>query len=339
MSKYFYTIGLILSFCLAGCHSHRQQSLPATAPAINLTDGDTIYSTKEHYILDIDVNGPSLLLKFRNEQTVFAVIDANSGNASMTITTGDGPDDVVDGKIMKTMARADNNAFVLYDNNVGRIFYIDAQQPGNTLLNHTDRNIIECSALCINDSITIGHQSGSDEQFYIWNKRQNKIIYVEHCISASQKLAQKLGAKYEYVRSTCLAANPARDRILSFSYFFDNIATYTLGGAQLKPDTMPEKADKEISDIIERGNYWSYCLPYATANACYVKSIRYENDEPVSLRMLKLNWDGELLQAYQLPQNMVGGYAIEHDTTLYCIIADLQQEDETYHVIKYPLPH
>jgi hypothetical protein len=326
--------GVLTAAALCGCGSvERNGSIDFESEAMPLSAGDTIYSTREHYVQDVDVSHGRLLLQLVNEKVAFMLLDSCGGAAELTIAIGEGPDDVVSGKIMKTMAGDD--ALTVCDNNVGKIFRIRTS-PAASVAATEDHRIIECAGLCVNDSLIVGHQSGFAEQFRIISGGATTTC--RRYLSLPDDVADKFGDKEEYVMSNCLAVNPVANRILSMSYFFDCVAVYDMGGRLLRTNRADADLTKEIGEIIDNGNYVSYCLPCAKSDACYVKVIKYAGNEPAARFLVKLNWDGEALATYQFPEKAIGGFAVDDAGRLYCIVAEVDSGgDEVYSIVRYTL--
>lgn len=326
---------LLLLWGSVGCTGPMgSKGAEADYDACELAAGDTIYSSAEAFIQNVDVRGNRLLLQVVNERTAFVLLDRDNRGAELEISHGEGPDDVVSAKIMSTCVAAEDTCFNLYDNAVGKLIKIEVGGKARlyTVLNH---NIVDVRSLCYNDTLMVGHRMMSPMQFFIAANAQ--IRHGEYFLTLSQDLKRKLGAKYEYLMSNCFAINPAQNRLLSFSYFFDCVAAYSLAGKLIKANRTERDVSRESERIVNEGAYLSYTLPYATSEACYVKVIKYEQESISAQYLHKLNWDGELMRVYRLPPTAQGGYAVTNDGALYCIVSDMKGGNEMYHVIRYRL--
>ncbi len=326
---------IILLISLVGCSKQAQDKVVEEDNIYNLADGDTIYSSNRFFIQDIDVKNNHVLLQTVGEQVAFALLKDNLSDIELIIYTGEGPDDIVSGRLMKTCADNSDTQFVIYDNSLGKIIKIPTT-PQLSINSVVDHSIIENRSLCFNDTLMIGHKMGSPEQLFISTGNQNN-VFCDYYLSMPEDVENKIGDKYEYLMSNCFAVNPAKDRLLSFSYFFDCVAAYSLDGQFISSNRDSNDISDEFKEIIDNGNYLSYCHPYASEEACYIKVIQYVNNMIDKQYIQKLNYDGQLLKTYRLPENASGGYAINNDSELYCIVSEIKGDDEIYHIVKYQL--
>lgn len=331
-NKFF---SIVLVICLAGCSYPSGNSSSESVPTDSLENGDTIYSSDTLFIQDIDIKGDHMLLQISDMHDAFAVVSRNDSGIVAGISRGEGPRDIISGKIMKTCAGGDKRGFVIYDSNIGKVLNISAA-PDPSITARLIPEIVESRALCLADSFAAGHRMGAPEQFFI-NKGGSEPVKSEYFLTMSQEMQSKLGEKHEYVMSNCFTVNTAKDRLLSFNFFFDCAAVYSLDGKFIRSNRADEDVTAECSEIIDNGNYMSYCHPYATDDACYVKAIKYAGNEASSQYLHKFSWEGELLKSYRLPENVHGGYAVTADGELLCIVSEMRDNEEIYHIIKCEL--
>lgn len=324
-------VGVFLVLSLIGCSANDKTTFAAQPESIALIEADTILSSLDLYPQNIDVKGSKMILRQVNTEDIYLLFDNDS--MQMAIKHGQGPDDIQSGELMKTMVGANDSAFVVCDVMSGQIITITANPP--EVRKRPDEEIRLKSGLAVNDSLVIGHKFGTLAQFSIFNRNSGKKITIANPITMSDDLKEKLSDRYEYFTSTSIAVNPTKDRILTFSFFFDLIMSYTLSGEMLEKKKTVD-VTHEMTEIIETENYVSYCLPYATADACYVKQIDYTAGKAGVQHLLKLDWDGNILAKYNLPGNIVGGYAIDNDS-LYCIVSDTSGTEETIYILRHKL--
>lgn len=325
------SVNIFLLLSLIGCSTNDNKTVATQPDTIALSEADTILSSLDLYPQNIDVKGSKMILRQVNTEDIYLLFDKDS--MLMAIKHGQGPDDIQSGELMKTMAGWTDSAFIVCDVMSGQIITITSNPPQVT--KRPDEEIRLMSGLAVNDSLVIGHKNGTLSQFTIFNRNSSKTITVANPITMSDGLKEKLSNRYEYFTSTSIAVNPAKDRILTFSFFFDLMMSYTLSGEMLEKKKTVD-VTHEMTEIIETENYVSYCLPYATVNFCYVRQIEYTTGKAGVQHLLKLDWDGNILAKYTLPGNIVGGYAIDNNS-LYCIVSDTSGTEETIHILRYKL--
>lgn len=324
-------VGIFLLLSLIGCSTNDKTQVAVPPDSIVLTESDTILSSLDLFPQNIDIKGSKMILRQVNTEDIYLLFDNDS--MLLAIKHGQGPDDIQYGELMKTMSGAPDSIFIVCDVMSGQIVTINANVPQVT--KRPDADIRLMSELSVNDSLIIGHKYGSLTQFTIFNRNSGKTIAVANPITMSDDLKEKLGDRYEYFTSTSIAVNPTKNRILTFSFFFDLTMSYTLSGEMLEKKNTVD-VTHEMTEIIETNNYVSYCLPYATADVCYVRQIEYTDGKAAIQYLLKVDWDGNVLTRYTLPNNIVGGYAIDNDA-LYCIVNDTSGTEETIHILRYNL--
>ena len=304
---------------------------------IDLVTVDTLYNSSDLYFQAIDVKGDFFILNLINEkEDAFIIIRFEEGVPSVVrrIRYGQGPQDIVSGKILTGMANYSDNSFVVYDNNTGKILTIDPM-PDTEILTSVNENIIQMQSPCFNDSLTVGHKLYSEDQFTIINGAE--ITNVAPYLEMSRDMHNRLGDHYDFMMSNSFAVNPIENRILSISYFFNCIAAYTLDGKFIRASQHETDITKEIENREINEKYWVYSQPFAKDTVCYVKATRYVNDKSENQYLLKLNWNGEILSSYRLPDT-AQGYAIGEEKDLYCVISYNQGEEEVYSIVRYRLP-
>lgn len=334
----------LLSISLIGLLIFTNCSKASQAPGttvresyIVLNEADTIYSSDEHYITDLDVKRGYLLLQLINERDAFIVmkLDDSKKEILATIETGQGPYDIKFGTIMKTLGNSNDSVFFIKDGGIGKIINIEV--PSMTRANIMNPDILHMRGTSFNDSILVGHSLESPYQFSI-KKGDCEVVNVDNYLFISDNLKNKFEAiNIDYLMSTCYVVNPDKNRILSFSYFFDNILAYDLDGNLLKSNRKDKDVSDEFNEIYKNGNYILHTLPFATEEECYIMAVEHTNNNAGERYLLKLNWDGDILKTYKLPENSIGSYAIVGGSTLYCILRDTTDDNETYHVVTYNL--
>lgn len=329
---------ILTALIFVGCSGTSEETtFSIEDEAIDLVMVDTLYNSSDLYFQAIDVKRDFFILSLINEkEDAFIIVrfDERVPSVVRKIKYGQGPQDIVSGKILTGMANYSDNSFVVYDNNTGKILTIDTR-PDTEILTSVNENIIHMRSPCFNDSLTVGHKLYSEDQFTIING--SEITNVAPYLEMSQDMHNRLGDHYDFMMSHSFAVNPIEDRILSISYFFNCIVTYTLDGKFVRASQHETDITKEIENREINEKYWVYSQPFAKDTVCYMKATKYVNDRSENQYLLKLNWDGEILSSYRLPAS-AQGYAIGEEKDLYCVISYNQGEDEVYSIVRYLIP-
>lgn len=330
--KFHFTYFLI-AICFAGCSKQNVNNpLEIEEKAEILADCDTIYSTDELYIQDIDVKNGRIALKCVNDKLAFVFLNKECNKIENTILNGAGPNDVLSGALMKSAVTRNDSCFKIADVTAGKILTVNLD-PSYAVTTSDNKDIIYLADLCYSDSMFIGHNS---PELFTIGEPNGKRIHVPYYLSMSDDLMKDFEQNYDMIMRHKVALNREKDRILAFSSFFDAVAAYTTDGKQIMTNRMSNDVSEECRLFKDAGTYWLHSNPYATEDNCYVKLTKVENKEKTNSYLLKYNWDGDIKKVYQLPKNVTGAYAIEHEK-LYCIVSDTQGNREIYYVVAYPL--
>lgn len=334
--KLYFTYFFLLALCLAGCSKQHLSNIPEIEDkAETLTDCDTIYSTDELFIQDIDVKNGRIALMCVNDERAFVFLNKECNEIEGTILHGAGPNDVLSGALMKSAVTRNDSCFIIADVTAGKILTVnpDSSYAVSTSAN---KDIIYLGDLCYSDSMFIGHENNSPELFTI-AEPNGKRIHVPYYLSMSEDLMKDSEQNYDMIMRHKAALNREKDRILAFSFFFDAVAAYTTDGKQIMTNRMSNDVSEECRLVKDARSYWLHNNPYATEDNCYVKLTKVENKDKIASYLLKYNWDGDITKVYKLPEKVTGAFAIENDSKLYCIVSDIKGNQECYYVVAYPL--
>ena len=321
----------LASFVLAGCKKQNvSKSSTLVESADSLVNSDTLYTTDELFIQNIDIKNGRIALQNINSNIAFIFLDKDCNSIEDSIIVGSGPNDVVSGRFIKTFVNSDNNSFVICDGSVGKILKVKST-PEIMVSPESNPGIIHLGEPAFGDSMFAGHKLESPYLFTISGINGGDTD-VDYYLTMSDEIKKELSS-YDMIMRHSIAVNPNKNRILAFSFFFDAIAVYDTDGKLIRTNRNAYDVSEELGAIQNRGEYWSYCLPYATDVACYVKVIKYVDNKNTEMYLNKYDWDGEFIKSYSFPKNAVGGYAIGGDSELYCIVSDIEGTNEYYHVV------
>lgn len=326
----------LFALCLVGCSKHGNlPEIPEIEEkAETLADCDTIYSTDELFIQDIDVKNGRIALMCVNDEPAFVFLNNECNKIEHTILNGAGPNDVLSGALMKSAVTGNDSCFIIADVTAGKILTVNPA-PSYAVSASANKDIVYWGNLCYSDSMFIGHEYNSPELFTIAEPNGMR-IHVPYYLSMSEDLMSDFGQKYDMIMRHNVALNREKDRILAFSCFFDAVAAYTADGKQIMTNRMSNDVSEECGLIKDDGTYWLQSNPYATEDNCYVKLTKVKNKNKTVSYLLKYNWDGDITKVYKMPKDVIGAFAIENEK-LYCIVSDIQGKQECYYVVAYPL--
>lgn len=323
----------LLALCLYGCSKQNiNNHLGIEEKAEILADCNTIYSTDELFIQDIDVKNGRIALKCVNDKLAFVFLNKECNKIENTILNGAGPNDVLSGALMKSAVTRNDSCFKIADVTAGKILTVNLD-PSYAVSTSDNKDIIYLADLCYSDSMFIGHNS---PELFTIGEPNGKRIHVPYYLSMSDDLMKDFEQNYDMIMRHKVALNREKDRILAFSSFFDAVAAYTTDGKQIMTNRMSNDVSEECRLFKDAGTYWLHSNPYATEDNCYVKLTKVENKEKTNSYLLKYNWDGDISKVYKLPKDVTGAFAIENEK-LYCIVSDTQGNREIYYVVAYPL--
>ena len=146
-----------------------------------------------------------------------------------------------------------------------------------------------------------------------------------------------------YICSGRICYNKDLNVILEGMYFFDLIKFYNTNGELIKILTFLPDADfqKDFNRIAKNGDFVGYGKIYATPNHCFLhKKTGTFNDsssQDMSI-IIKLDWNGELVSSYKMPDNFTGCFCIdESENNLYALLNESTDSNEEYSLVKYEL--
>lgn len=294
----------------------------------------TIIEYRSDYPVGIYKSNDSIFLVLQAmSDTCFHVLNSKNKECLYMGTKGLGEREFMNPNIISTI---DKSMLLLEDSNLKKIVRVDIVEDSvNIDVNIPYPDVIfPAKELNLSNNYMVGRKVGPYEKlFFIFDKRSGEMIEIDNYPETPYDFVDK-----NYTFAPVLALNEKEGRIILGMYFFDIIQIYSLkgeyiGGYSFQENYMPSyDRDNRCVDLSK--DYSGMIRSFSTEKYCY-----FLRKEMTDLSLVQLDWNGNLVNHYQLPDNVIGQFYIdEKKNLLYIIQKEITDSyEEIYSIVSYEL--
>lgn len=328
----------MLSACMCACSqraSNKSEDVDLTPK--KLVVADTLVAFYEDYPAFMDVRGNRLCVTLVKSDTCLALFDKDSGAPVKRMgVKGNGPQDMQSPEFAKNGRLLDTERFVLYDLNQQKMFSVSQEGA----LEDFSPLQARYGSLNVTSDYVVGHSTGFDPSLFLLKDRktgEEKTMELYPKLPEAQEERFKNMLRYMY--SPHVLCNEAQNRIVLAMYFFDMIQIYNFKGELQKTLTLGEEKDFErmASALADKEDSWGYSYAYATKDFCYLHRTWREGaiGESKQGQVVKMDWEGRVVDIYDLDVKLGGGICVDEDGKLYAITHDIVEDEEVFLLLAF----
>ena len=329
---------LMLSACMCACSqraSNKNEEVDIKPK--KLAVADTLVTFYEDYPAFLDVRDDRLCVTLVKSDTCLALFDKYSGNLVKRLgVKGKGPQDMQSPEFVKNGPLVDAGRFVFYDLNQQKLFFLDKDGELGDFSPLTARY----GSLNVTADYIVGHSTGFDPSLFLVKDRktgEEKAMELHPKLPESQE--ERLKDMLRYMYSPHVLCNEAQNRIVLAMYFFDLVQIYNFQGELQKTLTLGEEKDfgQMVSELTNNGDYWGYSSAYATKDFCYLRRTLNEGatGEGKQSQIMKMDWEGRVMDIYDLDVVPNGGFCVDEDGKQYAIAHDIVEDEEVFLLLAF----
>ena len=337
---------LLLTLCfILSCKSVKQKDFIQVdlTDAFILNSPEVIYSFTDKYPTDMYVRDSIAYIIQIKSDTCLMALNLNSKQIIQSFgTSGHGPNDIISPTFILSVDHMD---VLLEDGFAGKFNVIDVNEQTNKFvvkkyMDYSDK-IFHSGETNISGNFIAGRELGkSGKMFYIYD-RNTDVVKEMDFYPEIKNLNPSLDLNYVYAPS--IALNEERNRVLVGMYFFDMFHVYDLSGNRidtycLSGNCVPSfsRNASSLVDIIESSNT-GLVRSFPTKDYCYF--LRVKRNNSADNMLVKLDWDGNLINAYNITDEIGGQFYIdEKGEKMYVIRHSLLSDiEEVFEVVSYLL--
>lgn len=228
---------------------------------------------------------------------------------------------------------------LLVDNNKKKIWSLTCTNDSATVQEYIPypNSIYVGSELNVSPNYIVGRKVGEGEKmFFIYNRQNGEKKDVEILSIVDFDFVDM-----NYTYAPVLAFNEKKQRIIAAFYFFDMYCVYDLSGKcisthRISNNYLPS-INKRYRSVDFNGDLSGCIRSFSTSEYCYLLR-RCTNETKGDYVLLQLDWDGNIVNAYQLPNTVSGQFYIDSEQEkLYIIQQRLEGDEEIFSVVSYLL--
>ena len=338
-------MGVFCLLLLVSCDNSKSKQMHAVNLNVNSSKTDlqlfdTLVVCKEEYPRSMNVFGDWLCVTMAKSDTCLYLYDKKSGELVKRMgIIGMGPEDVMLPEFVKNAQNMNPERLMMYDLNAKKYFFLnknasfDDFSPLNT-------QYAGMNSLNITERYIVGHQiSGENSLFQIVKKDSKEVKSVDFYPELPNSVTDKIKRHLNYLYSPHIMCNEEKNRIVVPMYFFDLIQIYDFNGDLLKIVNLGGNDDyvKNINHVLYKEDYRGCSQCYLTKDFCYLSRDLYDGKtgKKVENEILKMDWDGNIVQTIKLSVTLAASFCVENDHTLYLIVQNIVDDEEEYLILSY----
>lgn len=337
-NRRFYSIVLVV-LAIASC---KPESIWTT---INISESErkipvekSYYTLDSHLPINLSVKDSIIFLNFARSTYALAALNINTQTVIDTFgNIGRGPNDVISPEFIQQVDKKD---IILSDGNSKRIINItsDNSNKRHTLKDFLDypEEIYPASDISLSENFISGRTLRSEgSMFFIYNRNNKEIKEIPF-----DPPIQHLESRKNYFYAARTAINEHANRVIAANYFFNMFHVYTLDGSRLATVAMSEEpiptVDRNTRELNISHEYTGAQGLFATNNHLYILTKTKNSDHP-DTRVIQINWDGRLINSFQIDETLIGGFFIdESEKRMYAITHSVNNKgNEIFEVVSY----
>jgi hypothetical protein len=306
-----------------------------------LNSSDVLYSFDDKYPVGVSIRDSFAYIIQIKSDTGILVLDMNAKQIIHRLgNIGHGPDDIIRVDFMPSI---ENNDVLLEDGSVKKFLKIDFDSGKKifTLKKYMDYpDIISPSGETnISKNFIAGRKVGKGKMFYIYNRNTNSMIEVDY-----YPVIKNLIHDPNYIYAPTIALNEEKNRIMAGMYLFDMFHLYDLEGKRIQAfcfseNCIPRFDSNDMMQDIQKCNA-GLIRSFPTNDYCYFLRITGNRltDETENM-LLRVDWDGKLINAYKIQDNIEGQFYInEKEKKMYIVRNAVKSlQNDIYEIVSYKL--
>ena len=308
--------------------------------SLSLMNGDTIDRFDNKQIFDITVRDSVLFVSFYNSDTCIGVINISEKKTVNAFgIKGNGPSDLLFANFILTTDHSINP--YIQDSNHAKMLKIIASSENQYQLEKLidyPSEIFSTSSLNYTDHFIVGRKIGTEEgDIFIFNRTEGNINYVNLHPEIDIDPIHK-----SYFLASVVGFNEKKGRIIAGMYFLDMFHVLNLNGKIIKTITFSNNSIPQINKkVFDLSNGFSgFFQVFITDGYCYLlrktESI-YENKTTKSCILLQINWDGEIINSYAMPETVKRFCVDSSNKKLYVVTNEFDNLVEFDSIVAYEI--
>jgi hypothetical protein len=256
-------------------------------------------------------------------------------------TSGYGPNDITSPNFIFSINNLD---VLLQDGFAKRFNKVDVNKQTNQFeikkyMDYSDR-IFQSGETNISENFIAGRKVGNGKMFYIYDRNYDVVIDVDY-FPVIKNLNRNIDFNYIYAPS--IALNAEKNRVFAGMYFYDMFHLYDLSGNRIitcrfSKNCIPSFDSNDLMENILQKCNVGIIRSFPTKDYCYFLRIRRDRVENM---LVQINWDGELVNVYNIPDEVLGQFYVdEKEKKLYIVRHNLVPEfhiSEVFEIVSYSL--
>ncbi|MDR0725258.1 MAG: hypothetical protein LBF59_04530, partial [Prevotellaceae bacterium] len=348
MRKMRKSLYLVVFLCVFSCKNdevvlHHIDVSQATT----LASPETLYSFTDKYAIGVSVRDTVAFVMQAKSDTSLTAINIKTKSIIQSFgVSGYGPNDICDPIFMSSIDYPDVllqdsrlvNKFhkIDFDGNLNRYTVSKFMIYPVTILPSAESNISK--------NFISGRKIGEGEKmFYIYDRNKDSVIIIDYY--PPMNLNKELDLNHIYAPSVSL--NEGKNRIIIGMYYFDMFQVYDLSGNRLKTcclsdNCIPKFYKSDNMQTVLRQCEKGLIRSFATRDYCYFLRITRDfssDDDTNPSTLIQINWDGELINAYHITDEVLGHFYIDEQSRKMYIVRHRLVPDiyvnEVYDIVSY----
>ena len=337
----FEAICLIVSICSCKQRPTSSSISHVDAPS-PLFEGaapkDTLINWEDLYPRDVRIVGRWLCVLMAKSDTCIYSYDKETGTFRHCMgILGEGPQDMMNPEFFRNSYHEKDEGLKLCDVNTRKSFSLT---PDAQLTDFAPFQQVYSSVNSVANSV-IGHPLEGKPAMWEMHDANGKTLRVGLEPSIPSSVPEKARTNLGYLYSCHVLAESHLRSVIVPMYFFDLIQVYDAQGNLLKLVSPQEGYDFEqnFQDLLQGNAYWGYPQCFCSERYCYLYRCLTDSRTRQIERsqLLRLDWEGNLIDTIELDRPLWGGFCVEHDTTAYCIVKDIHHDEEVFRLVRYTL--
>jgi hypothetical protein len=319
----------MLFLCIFSCKNDENLVLFQVdiSQATTLASPETLYSFTDKFPYGVSVRDSVVFVMQAKIDTSLTAINIKATKPVIQSfgVSGKGPNDICDPVFISSI---DHTDVLLQDSRVNKFHKIGFDSNSNKYTVNKfmtyPTKLWRSGETNISQNFISGRKVGwGEKMFYIYDKNNDTVIDVDYY--PPMNLNKELDLNNIYAPSVSL--NEEKNRIIIGMFFFDMFQVYDLSGNRLKTCCLADNCIPMFNHSDDMGTVMQKCemgltRSFATKDYCYFMRIARDfSSGSTKFRMLiQTDWDGELINAYHIPDEVLGHFYIdEHNRKMYIV--------------------
>jgi hypothetical protein len=340
----------ILFLCIFSCKNDEEVVVfhVDVSQATTLAPPETLYSFMDKFPFGVSVRDTVAFVTQIKADTFLTAINIKTKSIIQSFgTRGMGPNDICDPLFISSIDYSDVlledaivNKFnkIGFDGNLNRYIVDKFMTYSPKIWRSGETNISQ--------NFISGRKVGQGEKmFYIYDRNNDSVIDIDYY--PPMNLNKELDLNYIYAPSVSL--NEEKNRVIIGMFYFDMFQVYDLLGNRLKTCCLSDNCIPKFNKSDDRGTVMQQCemgliRSFATRDYCYFLHIIRDFSSFIGTKpsmLIQINWDGELIKAYRIPDTVLGHFYIdEQNRKMYIVRHRLVPDihvNEVYDIVSYQL--